>query len=175
MNPNENHIHVETFLPVEIIPVEQTDTDRIRSEIVDGAVRRRGLYQGRPGLEADTMAMLDQMGRLEQKLDALLKHFQRKYPRAVMVRQVTLSNDGLTLKAALESEQLATGTWVELRFQLPTHSQEEILTLAEVRPATEKSMLTLMFVDMAADQSEWIARYLVHRQREQAMNNQCKR
>lgn len=165
---DDQNLRVDTYLDLSLTVLAPLDIDRVRSEIVDGAVRRRVMAEADPHASEDTRALLYRLGRLEEKVEDLLEVLKHRRSKPLASHQVSLGINQLHLYEGGSVPGLQSPLYVFVKMVLPSHHHEPILCLAQVLPHDQTMDRTLQFIEIAEDQIEWIARYLIHRQREQA-------
>ncbi len=172
MSPDMNHentsLKAETYLEMAITILAPQDISRARSEIVDGSVRRRVMAEADPHASDDTRALLYRLGRLEEKIEDMLEVLKHRREKPMGSKRVRLSTDHLEVFEGASEPGLIGGVHVFLKMILPSHHHEPILALGQVMPHDEAPTRTIQFLDISDDQQDWIARYVIHRQREQA-------
>jgi hypothetical protein len=160
--PGSGHMRVTGHLPLRWRAIKQEEAEIVRSQIMDQAVARSWTVhpEGHLNVPEEMGPIIRRLNEIEQKLDRLLFKLGRAETPAIPVRPVTLGTENCILTPLPEETFPSDGEWVEIRFILPPHDEDEILVLAR-----SKGQGVFDFVLLAQDQMDHLVRYLLNRQR----------
>ena len=160
--PGSGHMHVAGHLPFRWRGLKPEESDCIRSQILDQAVARAWTVRPESHLNVseEMGPVVRRLNEIEEKIDRLLARLERNSAPPLPVRALTLGTEDCALTPLPEETFPAPGGWVEIRFVLPPHDEDEIFVLAR-----SKGDGAFEFVLLAQDQMDHLVRYLLNRQR----------